>query len=222
MKKRIQAWRSLTSWYLVLLGSGEGEATSAGRARFCMAPLPPFLSLCATISSMSSTQLLLQMLPLPHPALEFRMQRYFEHLMQVVCVSRTLDLEDWFPLITLCSIVHEIHLTTRDEVKNDVIVMEPLISTVTVNIQVENCNNSSCSHLHRICTINYAQNQTSFKWTALFKAYFQKSEEPNPLDKQVVASFLLIACRFLLEAEWNKKNGVMWVHKPACCHEPLS
>lgn len=50
---------SLTSWYLVPLGSGEEEATSAGRARFCMAPLPPFLSLWASISPMSSTQLLL-------------------------------------------------------------------------------------------------------------------------------------------------------------------
>lgn len=102
-----------------------------------------------------SVQLLLQMLLLPHPALEFRMHRYFEHLMQVVCVSKTEDLESLFPLITLCFIVHKICLTTRDEVKNDVIVMEPLISTVTVNIQVENCNNSLCSHLHmfhKLCT----------------------------------------------------------------------
>lgn len=62
--------------------------------------------------------------------------------MQVVCVSRTYDLENLFPLITLCSIVQEICLTIRGEVKNDVIIMEPLISTVTVLFQVENCNNS--------------------------------------------------------------------------------
>lgn len=46
---------SRISWYLALLGSGEGEATSAGRARFCMAPLPASQSLCASISPVSSS-----------------------------------------------------------------------------------------------------------------------------------------------------------------------
>ena len=71
----------------------------------------------------------------------FRMQRYFKHLVQVVCVSRTSDLENRFLLIALCSVVLE-RLTTRAEVKNDVIIIKPLISTVTVLFQVENSNSS--------------------------------------------------------------------------------
>jgi len=69
------------------------------------------------------------------------MQRYFKHLVQVVCVSRTSDLENRFLLIALCSVVLE-RLTTRAEVKNDVIIIKPLISTVTVLFQVENSNSS--------------------------------------------------------------------------------
>lgn len=117
-------------------------AASADRAGFYTAPFPPFLSLCATVS-LIPTPVLTPNTSVPSSCTqEFRMQRYFEHLMQVVCVSRTYDLENWFPLISLCSIVQEICLTTRGEVKNDVIVMEPLISMVTVLFQVENSNNS--------------------------------------------------------------------------------
>lgn len=156
MKKKIQAWRYPHSLHSLLSFLDGRKVCSlvpwpAGprglSGRFCkqsrvLHGSPPSLSL--TMGNHSPND--------QHPALtpntsvpssrtqEFRMQRCFEHLMQVVHVSRTYDLENWFPLIMLCSIVQEICLTTRGEVKNDVIIMEPLISRVTVPFQVENSN----------------------------------------------------------------------------------
>lgn len=56
--------------------------------------------------------------------------------------SRSYDLANWFPLIKHCCIIQKMYLTVRGKVRNDVIIMEPLISTVTVLFQVENGNNT--------------------------------------------------------------------------------